>query len=245
TPSCSAPSTPRMGEGAMFLSAQSGFSTPNSKSGGTPAANLKFPVNLKQELVTSSPELKRLQQDLLILTGFNDNSTLHWRPLWFDQADQYTKCFWTLHNPPNVVTELLPLKAFSRPVTTRRMRRLDDPPALYIKSWEHWYHYCEMYGIPVDFLCEEQVALMRLGLPEFSNGKLCEPSTYPLYPEPQPLGQGRYYLDREMYRNLPRKFQTLNLDEAVIVQSNGALEVVQSELSYFHASQWTHYSGRG
>lgn len=48
-----------------------------------------------------------------------------------------------------------------------------------------------------------------------------------------------------MYRNLPRKFQGLNLDEAVIVQSNGALDVAQSELSYFHASQWTHYSGRG
>lgn len=162
-----------MGEGAMFLSAQSAFSTPNSMSGETYTATLTVPVNLKQGLVTSSPELKRLQQDLLILTSFNDNSTLHWRPLWFDQADQFTECFWTLHNPPNVVTELLPFRALGRPVTTRRMRRRDDPPALYIKSWEHWYRYCELYGIPVDFLCEEQVALMRLGLPEFSNGKLC------------------------------------------------------------------------
>jgi hypothetical protein len=158
TPPYSAPSTPIMRKGALPL-----VSTPKSTSSVTFTPTLNIPENLTQELIEKVPELKRWQEDLLILTGFNDNSTLHWRPSWFAQSGYPTR-FWTLHNPPGVVTELLPMKELGRPVTTRRMRRYGDVPAPYIKSWDHWYRYCEMYGVPVDFLCEEQIRLMRLGL---------------------------------------------------------------------------------
>lgn len=39
-----------------------------------------------------------------------------------------------------------------------------------------------------------------------------EPPTYPLYPEPQPLGKGRYILDPATYSNLPRKFHNLRIE---------------------------------
>jgi hypothetical protein len=126
------------------------------------------------------PELKRWQEDLLILTGFNDNSTLHWRPSWFAQSG-YATGFWTLHNPPGVVTELLPMKELGRSVITRRMRRYDDAPAPYIKSWDHWYRYCEMYGVPLDFLCEEQITFMRLGLSKAGSVRLHGTSLLPLF----------------------------------------------------------------
>jgi hypothetical protein len=48
-----------------------------------------------------------------------------------------------------------------------------------------------------------------------------------------------------MYNNLPRKFQSVNENEVIIVRSTGALEVVQTDVAYFHDSQWTHYDGRG
>jgi hypothetical protein len=116
--------------------------------------------------------LKRLQFDLLLLTSFSDNSTLHWRPSWFSQAP-FSLSPWTLHNPPNVVTERLPqAAAHSRHVYTRRMRRAGDPAPAYIKTWEHWRRVCALYGVPEDFLCEEQVGLMREGLLRDEDGAL-------------------------------------------------------------------------
>jgi hypothetical protein len=46
--------------------------------GLSPTFNI--PIDLTQPMVEANPELKRLQQDLLILTSFNDNSSLYWRP---------------------------------------------------------------------------------------------------------------------------------------------------------------------
>jgi hypothetical protein len=66
-----------------------------------------IPKHVTQGFVENDPKLKRFQQDLLVLTDLNDNSTLHWRPAWFVQ-ESFSKKFWTLHNPPNVVTEKLP-----------------------------------------------------------------------------------------------------------------------------------------
>ena len=120
----------------------------------------------------SSPTVKRFQQDLLILTGFNDNSSLHWRPAWFVEG-RAKGMMWTLHNPPNVVTEPLPNDGKEMQMYTRRMRRGNDPPPLYIKDWDHWARYCGIYGIPHDFLNEDQVRLMRVGLPTNANGSIC------------------------------------------------------------------------
>ena len=135
---------------------------------------LKSPT---QALVDCNQQLKRVQQDLLVLTSFNDNSTLHWRPSWFAQAP-FNNRFWTLHNPLNVVTEKLPSNVLrGKEYHTRRMRRESDPPASYIKSWDHWRHVCDMYGIPQDFLCEQQVEQLRLGLTRDRKGILCRKTT--------------------------------------------------------------------
>jgi hypothetical protein len=135
-----------------------------------------------QESVEVDTKLKRFLQDLLVLTGLNDNSTLHWRPTWFVQ-DSFSKEFWTLQNPPNVVTEKLPSTVpQGREYYTRRMRRESDPPPLYIKSWDHWYRYCDMYGVPYDFLSEKQVEFMRLGLPRNEMGALCRTFSRPMAP---------------------------------------------------------------
>lgn len=166
TPSYLVPNAPIIGKGALPL-----ISTPKSTSGVTSTLTLNIPEKLTQELVEAMPELKRWQEDLLILAGFNDNSTLHWRPSWFAQSG-YVTGFWTLHNPPSVVTELLSMKELGRPVMTRRMRQYGDAPAPYIKSWDHWYRYCDMYGVPIDFLCEEQITLMRLGLSKADSMRL-------------------------------------------------------------------------
>lgn len=124
-----------------------------------------------QKDVDAKPAIKRIQQDLLILTSFNDNSSLCWRPSWF--KEKFTpKPTWTLHNPPSVVTEALPNHGEGLLLYTRRMRRSDDPPPQYIKDWEHWIRYCNMHGIPDDFLCEEQIRLMRLGLPRAADGSI-------------------------------------------------------------------------
>ncbi|RMZ72257.1 hypothetical protein GMOD_00007269 [Pyrenophora seminiperda CCB06] len=212
-----------------------------------------IPPNLTQARVDRDPQLKRLQQDLLILTSFNDNSTLHWRPSWFKQ-DPFNKKFWTLHNPPNVVTLKIPS---TRPPTkeyyTRRMRRSGDQEPIYIKDWGQWRRYCDIYGVPYDFLCEEQIAFMHLGTPRNAKGELIPPPSYPLYPEPQPLGCGRYILDPETYKtHLPRMFHSVKHDvespelvEAVIVHSNGALKVERREEMFLDESQWTHYDGNG
>ena len=148
----------------------------------SPQDNVKFlkptsivghlPHGLTQDSVNLHPMLKRFQQDLLVLTSFNDNSTLTWRPTWFPY-NLRSQRFWTLHNPPNVVTEQLPMSPMESPVYTRRMRRADDPPPEFIKTWAHWKYYCTLYNIPADFLSEEMVSLMRLGLERTETGDLC------------------------------------------------------------------------
>jgi hypothetical protein len=99
----------------------------------TPATPV-IPDNLTQATVNADPRLKRFQQDPLVLASFNDNSTLHWRPSWFQQDPSSAK-FWTLYNPPNVVTELLPHAPMGRLVYPQRMRHASDPPASYTKTW--------------------------------------------------------------------------------------------------------------
>ena len=134
-------------------------------------STLTIPKGLTQKIVDATPRLKRLQQDLLILTSFNENETLHWRPSWFKQ-EPFSESFWTLHNPPNVVTERVPSGTRGRDCFTRRMRCGSSQPP-FIKTWDHWRHYCNLYGVPYDFLCEEQVELMRLGLPRDEAGSVC------------------------------------------------------------------------
>ncbi|KAF1365817.1 hypothetical protein EJ07DRAFT_50770, partial [Lizonia empirigonia] len=198
-----------------------------------------IPPVLAQTDVDANPTVKRLQQDLLILTGFNDNATLHWRPTWFTQGS-FPRSLWTLHNPPDVVTERLPNDDNGAQMFTRRMRRSNDPPPLYIKSWDHWKRYCELYGVSYDFLCEGHIRLIRMGLPRSSDGSLRTPPRYPLYPEPSP--KGRYVLDPSIYsKQLPRKFQNvisaspqIDLDnaEVIVVNVDGAL-VVESQRDHF------------
>ena len=74
---------------------------------------------------------------------------------------------------------------------------------------------------------------------------ILEPPTKPLYPEPQPIGQGRYLLDPKTYHNLPWNFEAIDSDETIVVHSTGALKPTKLEDLYYHASQWTHYNGRG
>ncbi|KAH7402691.1 hypothetical protein BKA66DRAFT_390198, partial [Pyrenochaeta sp. MPI-SDFR-AT-0127] len=189
----------------------------------------------------------RLQQDLLVLTSFNENETLHWRPSWFKQGP-FSEKFWTLQNPPNVVTERMPQLNKGRNYYTRRMRRNDDLPPTYIKSWDHWRWYCGVYGIPDDFLCEEQIRLMSLGLPRDQSGSLCAPPAHPLYPEPRPLGHGSYILDPFTYiSHLPSKFRSINHAastkermEVVVVLSNGELKVESWAKFFMQSSQNGH-----
>lgn len=124
-----------------------------------------------QTEIDADPNIKRLQQDLLILTSFNDNSTLYWRPAWFTQGS-FLGNMWTFHNPPDVVTEQLPNDHRGIQLFTRRIRRANDPLPQYVKSWSHWRRYCDLYGIPHDFLSKEQVHLTRMGLVRSSDGLL-------------------------------------------------------------------------
>ena len=118
---------------------------------GVPGHILNNSDELKQDEVNANSSLKRLQQDLLVLTSLPDNSTLHFRPSWFPQQP-HSKQMWTLHNPPNVVSERVagvydPKRkglGVPPPVWTRRLRRDDDPPPAYIKTWKHWQWYCQM-----------------------------------------------------------------------------------------------------
>jgi hypothetical protein len=174
------PETPKSAR--QHSNVEASIATPTSIASTSPAlapeiSAFSVPKHLTQGFVEIDPQLKRFQQDLLVLTGLNDNSTLHWRPTWFTQ-ESLSKNFWTIHNSPNVVTEkLLSTVPQGREYYTRRMRRDDDaPPPPYIKDWDHWRHYCDMYGIPHDFLCEEQVSFMRMGLPRNENGVLCRKS---------------------------------------------------------------------
>ncbi|KAF2254403.1 hypothetical protein BU26DRAFT_537225 [Trematosphaeria pertusa] len=230
TPPYSAPTTPEQSKTANFV-AQSTASTPESISSATLNTTPHIPKNLTQDMVEADPRLKRLQQDLLVLTSFNDNSTIHWRPSWFQQ-EPFSSRVWTLHNPPHVVTEELPRRPATRQVMTRRMRRPGDRPPLYMRSQVQWERYCDMYGVPHDFLCEDQIRLLRLGLPRSRDGRLCEPLSYPLYPEPQPLNQGDYVLDVRNYGGLPPKFRSVDPEfgeygECVVVLSDGSLRVEQ------------------
>jgi hypothetical protein len=131
-----------------------------------------IPLNITQAIVDADPNLKRFQHDLLILTSFNENEILHCRPSWFIQS-LHSASFWTLYNPPNLVTEQLPHTKMGRIVYTRRMRHPEDPFPSYIKTWDQWHSLCAMRGIPQDFLCEEQVHLMTLGLPRNEKGVIC------------------------------------------------------------------------
>jgi len=172
TPPASRPGTP---EYESTPDVTHGYATPPRTSSSTPDTVPQTPPispNLTQAIVDANPELKRFQQDLLILTSHNETSTLHWRPSWFAQ-DSHAKNFWTLYNPPNVVTELPPGSSRSRMVYMRRMRRAGDRYASYIKDWEHWERYCALRGVPVDFLCEAQVELTRLGLRRDAVSEIC------------------------------------------------------------------------
>ncbi|CAO2657304.1 Nn.00g034300.m01.CDS01 [Neocucurbitaria sp. VM-36] len=217
------------------------------------AYRIRIPANLTQAAVDVDYQLKRIQQDLLILTSINENETIHWRPSWFNQ-EPFSNKFWTLQNPPNVITERIPHKYRGRQYYTRRMRQADDPPPLYIKTWHHWRRYCDMYGLPQEFLSEGQIELMRLGLLRNEQGNICAaPPSHPLYPEPQPPGRGRYILDPSTYiTHLPKKFHSVNHNasipsevEVVVVHSDGALKVEPRENFFMHSSQWTHFDGYG
>ncbi|KAH8710091.1 hypothetical protein GQ44DRAFT_714614 [Phaeosphaeriaceae sp. PMI808] len=215
------------------------------------ATSPTIPSNVTQALVDANVKLKRFQQDLLVLTSFNENETLHWRPSWFTQ-EPHSKGFWTLYNPPNVVTERLPHPPCGRLVYTRRMRRPGDPSAMYPQTWDQWNRLCDMSGVPRDLLCEDQVKLIRLGLHRDDRGIPCAPPNYPLYPEPQPRRQGRYMLTPEVYKShLPCKFKDIRTTgpveavQVVVVHSDGALRVEQREQFFQHASQWTRYTGQG
>ncbi|KAF2643028.1 hypothetical protein P280DRAFT_394422 [Massarina eburnea CBS 473.64] len=193
-----------------------------------------IPHDLTQANVLADAQLTRLQKDLLILTSLPENSTLNWRPKWFAQPTVTFKTgLWTLYNPPDVVTETLPVRAplAGRQEMTRRMRRVGDAAPTWIKTGEAWERYCEMYGVPWDFLCEEQVKLMRLGLCRDEHGNICPPPTWPSYPEPLPAAQGHYILGPATHTGLPRKFHSVvpsdefGAGECIVVRSNGALEV--------------------
>lgn len=82
----------------------------------------KVVTSRTQKDADSNWSAKRLQQDVLILTSFNDKPSLYLRPAWF--KEEYTSGrMWTLHNPPNVVTQLLPNAFGVMQMYTRCMRR--------------------------------------------------------------------------------------------------------------------------
>lgn len=142
----------------------------------TPTPSTHHPPRSAQTALTAATAPARLQQDLLLLTSFNDNTSLHWRPAWFPpNPNPGPNGTWTLHNPPNVVTERLPTNQAQHgtQVYTRRMRREGDPGPIFIKDWAAWERYCEVYGVPKDFLCEGQVGIMREGLGRDEGGSIC------------------------------------------------------------------------
>ncbi|ORY11555.1 hypothetical protein BCR34DRAFT_624800 [Clohesyomyces aquaticus] len=207
--------------------------------------SILIPPDLTQGLVSSSPQLSRFQKDLLILTSFPENSSLHRRPSWLQQAPRAKK-YWTLQTPPNVVSEYLPHDHLRDAIMTRRMRQVGDPPPRFIKSWEHWKTYCGIYGIPEDFLCEEQVALMRLGLPRDREGTLkSNTAKIPPVPEPQPRNCGLYLLDPSLHINLTRKYERLDDGQVIFIHSSGTLEVKDGDVMRLHPSSWSHFSGTG
>jgi hypothetical protein len=152
----------------------SNYTSPSSLSPANsepPSKLLTVLMNLTQDIVNARPDLKRFQKDLIVLTSFNENETLHWRPSWFLQ-EPYAASLWTLYNPPDVVTELLPHAPLGKLVYTRRMRVPSDPPPSYIQTWEHWNRVCDLRGVPRDYLRKTHIELMRLGLPRNTQGQL-------------------------------------------------------------------------
>lgn len=205
----------------------------------TPARQLptvNIPQSITQNEIEAIPSLRRFQLDLLILTSMNENETLHWRPTWFHQ-EQFATRTWVIHNPPNVVTGRLPHQDRGCTWYIRRARDARDREPYFIKTWEHWNRYCDLYGTPHDFLCADHLTLLYLGHRKDQHGNLCVPPHFPLYPEPQPLGQGSYCLSLNTYEtHLPKTFHGVNHAamipadaEVVVVQSNGALTVKKLE----------------
>jgi hypothetical protein len=123
--------------------------------------HFNIPEGLTQEDVEANPQLKLVQHDLLVLTSFPDNTTLHWRPSWFPKP--FKGKFWTLQSPPDVVSEFIH-SSIKLGVMTRRARMDSDPPAHYLSDWDEWANYCYLHDVPADFLCEDHVRVMRLGL---------------------------------------------------------------------------------
>ena len=180
TPPCSNPDTPDATTSNVDATEVS-LATPTSISATSleltsEAHKFHIPATLTQAAVDADPQLKRFQQDLLMLTSINENEIIHWRPSWFNQ-EPFSKKFWTLQNPPSVVTERIPHKYKGRQYYTRRTRQAEDPPPLFIKTWDHWRTYCDMYGLPYEFLSEGQIELMRLGLPRDEQGNICGKSS--------------------------------------------------------------------
>ncbi|KAF2022164.1 hypothetical protein BU24DRAFT_471279 [Aaosphaeria arxii CBS 175.79] len=200
-----------------------------------------IPPHLTQPLVDASPFLKRLQQDLLILTSFPDNASLHWRPTWFPPSPTPTSTPWTLHNPPNVTTLRLPNTPHVPHAHTRAMRSPSSsssspPPQQYIKTWRHWTRYCALYAIPTDFLSPAMIALIQLAQQQGAT----EPPTWPLYPEPLP--ETPYVLPSASGKSLARKFERVDEGWCVVVRPSGALEVVEREGSIegVRGVRWSH-----
>ncbi|KAF2747599.1 hypothetical protein M011DRAFT_380824, partial [Sporormia fimetaria CBS 119925] len=224
---------------------QAANTTPSTSSSLRPQIPLLH--TLTQPPVISNPPLHRLQKDLLILTSFPENSTLHWRPSWFPTSPHATaEKFWTLHNPPNVVTEHLPAPEGVTPRYTRRLRIASDPPPAYIKTWEAWKRVCNAQGVPSDWLSESKIGLLRLGLPRNEHGVVIAPPSAPLYPEPPSRFQTAYILDPDCYPLLPRVLQpgkSSNL--LVVVHPSGKIMLEEMEKCYSHASQWTRIKGTG
>jgi hypothetical protein len=61
------------------------------------------------------------------------------------------------------------------------MRQDGDQPPFYIKDWNHWARYCAINGIPKDFLNEDMIKFMRLGLPRAFDGSLVGELSHLLY----------------------------------------------------------------
>lgn len=158
------PNTPSINDASLRSTTPQSITSPTH-------ARPTVSTNSTQALVLANPQLRRLQQDLLALTSFNENSTLHWRPAWFTQ-DPHAASSWTLYNPPNVVTQLLPHAPLGQLVYTRRMRRAGDFPPAYITTWVQWNRVCDLSGVPRDWLSQDMVELMRMGLPRDEGGNV-------------------------------------------------------------------------
>ncbi|KAJ4989788.1 hypothetical protein SVAN01_04625 [Stagonosporopsis vannaccii] len=203
------------------------------------------PLGRERRPTAAAPTPEQLKHDLLLLTAFPDNTTLHFRPAWFPplppphppQSATPTSIppLWTLHNPPNVVTERLPACSGGIQLFTRRMRRPSDPAAVYIRDWQAWARYCEGSGVPLCWLGEGHVGMLGEAMGE---EKRVSPQ-HPLYPEPPSPRSASYFLDPTTYStHLPAKFchvvpplsggedeQKAQSGEVVVVHSDGRLTV--------------------